>query len=195
MRIFLLVFIIILTGCGTAAIQSVALQGTPGEATAIIRSECPAVCQTDIGERFSIVEMASLVGRDEPVKDYIVLVSVNGERGTGTHFDPGGAFNGSWNGGFTIQTTVGIVELEVIPSSRANAPGEQLSLSFLAAEGHEYMVGSMGWREIQGAVQINNWYPVIYDLTDGVIVYPRDDPSWRKYCTRNQEFAGSVSCP
>jgi hypothetical protein len=57
------------------------------------------------------------------------------------------------------------------------------------------MIGSMGWREILGGTQINNWHPVVFDLNENRIVYPISDPKWRKYCTKNQEWSGNVSCP
>lgn len=162
----------------------------------LLTSKCDTGCQKLVESNFQVKGMETLLfGTDKPVKKYVVLTKVNGRSGQGTHFDPYGAFNSSWDGSFNVKTNSGNVDVTILPSSRSNAPDEELKLSFNGISGHRYLVGSMGWRKIVGNVQVNNWHPIVIDLTDNNIVYPTSEPSWRKYCTLNQEWSGNTSCP
>lgn len=186
--------VIFITGCASTSVV-MNDSGTNSESI-IITSKCDSDCQKLVNSSFQIKPMETLLfGSDKPVKQYVVLTRVNGQLGQGTHFDPYGAYNNSWDGSFSVKTNSGNVEITILPSSRSNAGSEELALSFNGVSGHKYLVGSMGWREIVGNVQVNNWHPLIVDLSTSDIVYPKSQPAWRKYCTLNQEWAGGTSCP
>jgi hypothetical protein len=193
-KVFLFALIII-SGCASNSLQKVGIDPTSNEAPIIITNKCSSICQKIIKSKYNIDGMSSILGNDNVVSKYVVLHKLNGQAGKGTHYDHLGAYNISWDGSFNIETNSGETEVTIIPSARYNAPNEEVTLNFEAISGHSYMIGSMGWREILGGTQINNWHPVVFDLNENRIVYPISDPKWRKYCTKNQEWSGNVSCP
>lgn len=197
MKLLVLILLIgSISACVTTAVKHIDTDNIPDARQITLVSECPKECQSLVGNRFSIDGASTLLfGKDNPVKNYVVLTSINGKKGENTYYDPYGSFNNTWDASFKLKTVSGRTVVSLLPSSRSNAPNEEVTLEFESSGQHQYLIGSMGWREIRGNTQINSWHPVIVDLTTSDIIYPKENVEWRKFCTRNQEWSGNVSCP
>lgn len=189
MKFLCLVILLMLSSC---TVNNAGVLHESGMATLV--NSCNAKCQKSVSEKYSIAQMSSLFGKDKLVKNYVVLLELDGKRGGSTYFDPDGAYTSSW-GAFSIKVPAGHKTVLVRPSSYNNSPNEIVEFSFEADSGGKYLIGQIGWRELKNPIQINHWHPIVVNLANNEIVYPKENPVFRKYCTRHQEWAGAIECP
>lgn len=192
-RAFLLFCSLLFSGC--KATVPVNTHGLSSDDVVKFTSRCNRTCQEFVGTLFPVQQMATIFGKDNIVDKYVILAEIDGQRGSNTYFEPSGAYNSNWDGSFDINTSPGTKEISIRPSAYKNAPNDLVQLTFDAKSGQTYLIGRIGWRSLEGRVQINNWSPIIMNLGNNTVIFPEGEPSWRKFCTLHQEWAGAADCP
>lgn len=195
MRDFLSVLLVVLiAGCTSTSGSKVNVGNTNQADLVTLTSECDKKCTNFIENQFPFEKSGSLLKMDAPAS-YAIISEIDGVRGTTQLYDPMGSFNSTWDGGYNIQTSPGLKALKIFPTATHMSPTEETDLTFNAESGVTYFVAKLFRRKSMGGVQINYWSPIILNLQNYEVVFPKGDIEWRKYCIAAHEFSTSVSCP
>lgn len=194
-RIFLLLGVsLFISGCASNVIHQVNLRGVSEANAVTLVSDCDSTCENYIEEKFQVETSFDIMSGRDVVK-YVILSEIDGVRGRGVNYDPSGAFNSEWDGGFTIKTSPGLKKLVITPTSTHMAPKQTREISFETHSSKTYLVAQLhSWRKYKG-IQINEWSPLVVDLESREIIIPSGEPIWNKYCFRAAEFGGYRQCP
>jgi hypothetical protein len=171
-QISILLFSLFVTGCTATPIKLYEGSDMLDQDLSIIESSCDELCKASIEEELSLERYGFNVS---PVSA-VIVVSLNDIIGDNKHFNNTGSFNNSWDGSFFLKTLPGDQRL-LLHIDYWRTPHLFTELINLKAEkNNTYFVGQV--LNLKMLDEQFQWSPVIYNKTQGVLIYPPKGKSW-----------------
>ncbi len=172
-KILFLYLIIAVTGCTVTPIKLYEGPEVIDQNLSILESSCNELCTESIEKAFSLERYGFNIS---PVKNAVIVVSLNDIIGDSKFYNDIGSFNSTWDGSFILKTLPGDQRLLVhINYWRTPYLFTEL-INFKAEKNNVYFVGDI--LDIDLQKNTFQWSPVIYNKTQGVLVYPPKDKPW-----------------